>query len=177
MLPVKTSAPIFSRLASLICPAFSLLFRPGRRSGCSGCLSGRFIGSLIALVTAVVYAAITVWTCGDAITAAAHRLTGAPINDLTRAGAYALVTMVMVPVAIYGHATIISTQRIVAPLVALIFITGVFAFSGTFDGARQAGEYELGGYWQSWFLSFVIGFAGPFSYVPVIGDYTRRVSL
>lgn len=140
-------------------------------------IRGRFIGTAISLITAVVYAAITVWTCGDALVAAAHRLAGLPDNGWSKAGAYGLITMLMVPVAIYGHATIVSMQKIVAPLVALIFCIGFIAFAPGFSPENTAPEFILGGYWQTWLLSFVIGFAGPFSYVPVISDYTRRISL
>ena len=47
-------------------------------SGAHFGILGRFIGSGLALVFALVFAAITVWTSGDAIVAAGHRLLGTP---------------------------------------------------------------------------------------------------
>src|SRR4029078_5090185 len=44
-------------------------------------IRGRFIGSGIALLIAFGFAAVTVWTSGDAIVAAGHRLLGTPQNE------------------------------------------------------------------------------------------------
>ena len=44
-------------------------------------IRGRFIGSGIALLIAFGFAAVTVWTSGDAIVAAGYRLLGTPEND------------------------------------------------------------------------------------------------
>lgn len=41
-------------------------------------IRGRFIGSGIALAIALGFAAVTVWTSGDAIVAAAHRMLATP---------------------------------------------------------------------------------------------------
>src|SRR5882757_619237 len=54
-------------------------------------IRGRFIGSGIALVIALGFAAVTVWTSGDAIVAAAHRMLGTPESEVVRAVAYAAV--------------------------------------------------------------------------------------
>jgi purine-cytosine permease-like protein len=66
-------------------------------------IRGRFIGSGLALAIALGFAAVTVWTSGDAIVAAAHRLLGTPATHLVHAVAYAVVAALMVTVALYGH--------------------------------------------------------------------------
>ena len=66
-------------------------------------IRGRFIGSGIALAIAFGFAAMTVWTSGDAIVAAGHRLLGTPQNDAVHAIAYAAVAALMVTVALYGQ--------------------------------------------------------------------------
>src|SRR5258707_15355067 len=45
-------------------------------------IRGRFIGSGLALAIALAFAAVTVWTSGDALVAAAHRLLGTPDSHL-----------------------------------------------------------------------------------------------
>ena len=55
-------------------------------SGAHFGILGRFIGSGLALVFALVFAAITVWTSGDAIVAAGHRLLGTPEGTASRSG-------------------------------------------------------------------------------------------
>ncbi len=139
-------------------------------------IRGRFIGSGLALAIALGFAAVTVWTSGDAIVAAGHRLLGTPENDVVHAVAYAAVAALMVTVALYGHATIVAIQKVVVPVVGGLMIIGVFAFAGGFDSGASGGEYALGGFWQSWALSAVLFAAAPISYGPTIGDYTRRIS-
>ena len=101
-------------------------------------IRGRFIGSGIALLIAFGFAAVTVWTSGDAIVAAGHRLLGTPENDAVHAIAYAAVAALMVTVALYGHATIVAMQKVVVPVVGALMILGVFAFAGRFDRVRRA---------------------------------------
>ncbi len=139
-------------------------------------IRGRFIGSGIALLIALGFAAVTVWTSGDAVVAAAHRMLGTPESDLVRGVAYAAVAGLMVTVALYGHATIVAIQKIVVPVVGGLMVLGVFAFAGGFDPAVTGGAYALGGFWQTWTLSAVLFAAAPISYGPTIGDYTRRIS-
>jgi purine-cytosine permease-like protein len=139
-------------------------------------IRGRFIGSGLALAIALGFAAVTVWTSGDALVAAAHRIFGTPQSDAIRGVAYAGVAALMVAVALYGHATIVAIQKVVVPVVGALMILGVFAFSGGFNPGASSGEYALGGFWQTWGLSAVLFAAAPISYGPTIGDYTRRIS-
>jgi purine-cytosine permease-like protein len=100
----------------------------------------RFIGSGIALAIALGFAAVTVWTSGDAIVAAGHRLLGTPQDDIVRAVAYAAVAALMVTVALYGHATIVAMQKVVVPVVGEFMVLGVFAFAGGFAPAATGGD-------------------------------------
>ena len=119
-------------------------------------IRGRFIGSGLALAIALGFAAVTVWTSGDAIVAAGHRLLGTPESDIVHAVAYAAVAALMVTVALYGHATIVAIQKVVVPIVGGLMIIGVFAFAGGFDPGASGGEYVLGGFRQTWALSAVL---------------------
>ena len=139
-------------------------------------IRGRFIGSGLALAIALGFAAVTVWTSGDALVAAGHRLLGTPENNTVHAIAYAAVAALMVTVALYGHATIVAMQKVVVPVVGALMIAGVFAFAGAFDPSAGGGDYALGGFWQTWMLCAVLFAAAPLSYGPTIGDYTRRIS-
>ena len=139
-------------------------------------IRGRFIGSGLALVIALGFAAVTVWTSGDALVAAGHRLLGTPQTGVVHAVAYAVVAALMVTVALYGHATIVAMQKVVVPVVGTLMVAGVVAFSGGFHPGSSTGTYELGGFWQTWMLCAVLFAAAPLSYGPTIGDYTRRIS-
>lgn len=139
-------------------------------------IRGRFIGSGLALAIALGFAAVTVWTSGDALVAAAHRMFGLPETNVVRAVGYAVVAALMVTVALYGHATIVAMQKIVVPVVGVLMILGVVAFSAGFQPGAASGEYALGGFWPTWTLCAVLFAAAPISYGPTIGDYTRRIS-
>ena len=99
-------------------------------------IRGRFIGSGLALAIALGFAAVTVWTSGDAIVAAGHRLLGTPESDIVHAVAYAAVAALMVTVALYGHSTIVAIQKVVVPIVGGLMIIGVFAFRGPLRSGR-----------------------------------------
>jgi hypothetical protein len=109
---------------------------------------------------------VTVWTSGDAIVAAGHRLLGTPENEAVHAIPYAGVAALMVTVALYGHATIVAMQKVVVPVVGALMILGVYAFADGFNPGASSGEYMLGGSWQTWALSAVLFAAAPISYGP-----------
>ncbi|WP_426996742.1 purine-cytosine permease family protein [Pseudarthrobacter sp. N5] len=137
---------------------------------------GRLIGSGLTLLFALAYAAIAVWTSGDALIAAAERLLGVPVNEVTLAIGYAVISIEIVLVALFGHGTVVAMQRFVAPVVGVLLLVGVFAFAPTFDPTTVHAEYLLGDFWPTWLLSVVISVGGPLSYAPTLGDYSRRIS-
>jgi purine-cytosine permease-like protein len=140
-------------------------------------LRGRLIGSGLALIASLAYSAIAVWTCGDAIVGSINRMLDLPTNNFTLACGYAIVAIAFTTVAVFGFSLITTVQRLIVPIVGIVFILGVFAFWDRFDAYRTTTELALGSYWTTWFLSLVIGFSGPISYAAYIGDYARRISL
>jgi purine-cytosine permease-like protein len=145
-------------------------------SGAHFGIRGRLIGTVIALMLALVFTAQTVWTSGDAIVAAAHRAIDIPDGDGAKAIAYGLVSVAVVVVALYGHATIVALQKLVIPIAGGLLLVGFFATGSHFDPTLRIADYALNGYGQTWMLSFVLAFASAPTYVTNIGDYTRRIS-
>jgi purine-cytosine permease-like protein len=145
-------------------------------SGAHFGINGRLIGTGLTVLGTLVYTAVTVWTSGDAVVASGNRLFGLADNNWVRAITYGITTLLFIVIALYGHATIVATQKVVAVVCGVVLVAGVFAYSGSFDAGRSLGEYALGSYWPTWVLSFVLGVAGPISYATIIGDYTRRIS-
>jgi purine-cytosine permease-like protein len=144
-------------------------------SGAHFGVRGRLVGSALTLAFALAFVAISVWTGGDALVASAARLLGTPQGDAALAVGYALITLGIAAVALYGHATVVAAQKAIVPVVGVLLLLGVAAFAGDFDGAT-GGEYLLGGFWSTWTLALVVAAAGPISYAPSLGDYTRRIS-
>jgi len=137
---------------------------------------GRLIGSALTLLFGLAYAAIAVWTSGDAIVASAHRLIGSPISDPALAIGYAIIAIEIVVVALLGHGTVVAMQKFVAPLVGVLMLLGLFAFAPTFSATATQFNYALGDFWPTWLLAVVISIGGPLSYAPSLGDYSRRIS-
>lgn len=145
-------------------------------SGAHFGIRGRLVGTVLSLLIAIAFGASTVWTSGDALVAVANRTLELPLTDLTRALSYALIAVVMIAVALYGHATIVAMQKIAIPVVGSALLLGAFAFHGGFDTGFATGAYALDGFWPTWILSVALAASGPISYGPQIGDYTRRIS-
>lgn len=143
-------------------------------------IRGRFIGSGLVLLFALAYAAIAVWTSGDALVAASHRLLHLPDGNGALAIGYGLIAVEIVVVALFGHGTVIAMQRFVLPVVGVLLVLGVIAFWGAFAHASGVsaphGQYVVGGFWGTWTLSVAIAIGGPLSYAPTLGDYSRRIS-
>ncbi|MFE3292728.1 purine-cytosine permease family protein [Rhodococcus sp. NPDC059234] len=145
-------------------------------SGAHFGVNGRMIGSLLTLLFALAYAAIAVWTSGDALVAAAHRLFGTPTNNATLAVGYGLIATEIVVVALFGHGTVVTLQKFVLPVVGVLLLLGVFAFGGQFEPGAPGGDYLLGSFWPTWLLAVGLAVGGPLSYAPTLGDYSRRIS-
>ena len=176
-----TASAVGLAIGTLVTAPLALL---GTRTGTNNTVSsgahfgvrGRLIGSALTLVFALAYAAIAVWTSGDALVASAHRLVGTPTGDGALAVGYALVAVEIAVIALYGHATVVALQKIVVPVVGVLLLAGIVAFAGSFDAGYAGGGYVLGGFWPTWVLVVTIAAAGPLSYAPSIGDYSRRIS-
>jgi purine-cytosine permease-like protein len=156
----------------------------GARTGTNGVVSsgahfgirGRAIGAFLQVAFALLYAAISIWTGGDALVAGAARLFGTPDGDGALALGYAVMAAAIVAIAIYGHATLVALQKVLLPLLAVLLALGVVAFGGNFDAGYEGGGYLLGGFWTTWALSVVVAAAGPISYAALLSDYTRYMS-
>ena len=144
-------------------------------SGAHFGVTGRLVGSALTLAFALAYAAIAVWTSGDALVAGAHRLLGTPSNDGALAIGYALIAAEIAIVALYGHGTVVALQKIVVPVVGVLLLLGIVAFAPHFN-AGGSHAYILDGFWPTWALAVTVAAAGPLSYAPSLGDYSRRIS-
>src|SRR5262245_14479895 len=143
-------------------------------SGAHFGVTGRLIGSALTLFFALAYAAIAVWTSGDALVASAHRLLGTPTGDGALAVGYALIGAEIAIVALYGHGTVVALQKLVVPVVGGLLLLGLVAFGGAFDPGYAGGDYVLGSFWPTWMLAVAVAAAGPLSYARSRGDWRRR---
>ncbi|WP_295012561.1 cytosine permease [uncultured Microbacterium sp.] len=145
-------------------------------SGAHFGMRGRLLGSFLTLLFAIAYAAIAVWTSGEALVAGAHRLFGTPEDSTAFIVGYAIIAVEVVLIALYGHGTIVALQKFIIPIAGLVLLIGLFAYAPGFDGDRSTGHYLLGDFWPTWLFAVTISIGGPLSYAPSIGDYARRIN-
>ncbi|WP_137824450.1 cytosine permease [Brevibacterium sp. 2SA] len=145
-------------------------------SGAHFGMRGRLLGSTLTLLFAIAYAAIAVWTSGEALVAGAHRLFGTAQNDTAFLIGYAIIAVEVVLIALFGHGTIVALQKVIIPVAGILLCLGVVAYAPGFDPAAPAEGYLLGDFWPTWLFAVTISIGGPLSYAPSVGDYTRRIS-
>jgi purine-cytosine permease-like protein len=166
--------------AALLAPMALLAPRTGTNnpvsSGAHFGVVGRIVGSLLGLLGALAFAALTVWTGGDALVDGAHRLLGTSDGDLMRGIGYGIITAIVVAIAVLGHANMLAVQKLMVPTVGLLMLIGVFVFAGDFDAGYRGGEYLLGSFWPTWVLAALAAGATVSSYGPFVGDWARYIS-
>jgi purine-cytosine permease-like protein len=136
---------------------------------------GRLIGSILAMVTAVGFFAISIWTGGDALVSAAHSLIGTPTSDAMSVLGYAITGLLTIAIAIYGYATVVAAQKFVVPVIGVLMILGFIALADKFHPGYRGGHYLLGGFWATWLLGVATTVSLPVSYAPFANDYSRYV--
>ncbi|MET0763514.1 MAG: cytosine permease [Blastococcus sp.] len=134
---------------------------------------GRLVGSCVVLFIAIGFYALAVWTGGQAVVAGAHRLFGLPQEDLQFGIAYGLIGAITVVLALIGHATLVASQKVIAPFVAVLLVIGVLVKLPDFDPGYAGGEYLLGTFWPTWVLAMVTSASLALSYGPFANDYSR----
>jgi purine-cytosine permease-like protein len=135
---------------------------------------GRYLGSLISLVIGLAFFAILVWTAGQTIITVLHRLFGSGTGNVALSVAMLVVSLVSFVLAIYGHATLVASFRLVGVASAGVSLLALVVLAGKFH-AVQGGNYLLGEYWPTWVLAMVLAALLPVTWGPFIGDYGRYV--
>jgi purine-cytosine permease-like protein len=136
---------------------------------------GRIVGSFLSLLTAVAFFAISVWSSGDALIGAAHRLLGVPESEALSALAYAIFALAVLVVCIYGFQLMLLVNKIAVVAASTLFLVGVAAFWGNFD-ARFAGAgwaWGSASFWPAFVSATLIALANPISFGAFLGDWTR----
>lgn len=166
----------------------ALLFAPmaliGPRTGTNGPVSsgaffgvvGRLIGSCLAVFIAIGFYALAVWTGGQMAVYGAHKLFGLPNGNLELGVAYAIIALIAITAAIYGHANMVAVEKFLIPTVGALMIVGFFVYGHRFNANYAGGQLLLGSFWPTWALAVTIAAAATFGYGPFVNDWTRYIS-
>ncbi|MCP9272412.1 purine-cytosine permease family protein [Mycolicibacterium arenosum] len=142
---------------------------------------GRVVGSFLSLLTAIAFFSISVWSSGDVLVGGANRAIGLPQSDVAVGVAYGIFALLVLVVCIYGFRFMLLVNKIAVIAATLLFVLGVFAFSGTFDPG-YAGIYGPGAdaetnalYWPSFVGAVLIVMSNPVSFGAFLGDWARYI--
>jgi purine-cytosine permease-like protein len=166
--------------ATLLAPAALV----GPRAGTNGPVAsgayfgvvGRILGSVIGILFCVGFFSLAVWTGGQAAVAGLHKLMNLPNDDLTMGVAYAVIALVCVVVAIYGHASMVLIERVMVPVAGLLLLVGLWIYGPHFSASFPNGKLLLGAFWPTWLLAMTISAVAAYGYAPFISDWTRYIS-
>ncbi len=148
-------------------------------SGAQFGVRGRLVGSVVGLLLALGYTALTVWIGGDVMVGVLGRLFGLPADGTAYTVVYALLAAATVAGAVYGYRVLLAMSRVLAFGMTALLVLGVFAYAPHFttEALPETGGYLLDGYWPTWLLAAVAaGLSGPIAFITLLGDYTRYIS-
>ncbi|MFF7357883.1 cytosine permease [Streptomyces filipinensis] len=148
-------------------------------SGAQFGVRGRLVGSVVGLLLALGYTALTVWIGGDVMLSVLGRLFGLPADGVSYAVVYAVLATATVAGAVYGYRVLLAMSKVLAIGMTALLVLGVFAYAPHFSTAALPGTggYLLGSFWPTWFLAAVAaGLSGPIAFITLLGDYTRYIS-
>lgn len=136
---------------------------------------GRIVGSFLSLLTAVAFFSISVWSSGDAVVGAAHRLFGVPEAEGLFALAYGLFAVSILVVCIYGFRTMLFVNKVAVIASSLLFIVGLAAFWGPFDSHFAGAGLRWGSaaFWPAYVSAALVALSNPISFGAFLGDWSR----
>lgn len=136
---------------------------------------GRIVGSFLSLLTAVAFFSISVWSSGDAVVGAARRLFHITESDGAFALAYAVFSLSVLLVCIYGFRIMLFVNKVAVAASSVLFVTGVIAFWGAFDAGFAGKGLQAGtpGFWPAFVSASLVALANPISFGAFLGDWSR----
>lgn len=140
-------------------------------------VAGRLIGSVLEATASVAFAALSIWTGGDALAGALTRFFGISETEPVRLVAYAVLAVVVTVVSVLGHSSMVFCQRFMIPTAGTCLLVGLLVFGDRFDPRYPGtGEYVLGSMGAAWMLSALLCASTVASYGPYAGDWARHIS-
>lgn len=140
-------------------------------------VAGRLIGSFLQATASVAFAALSIWTGGDALAGALTRFFGVADPAPVRLTAYAVLSIVVTAVSVLGHSSMIFCQKFMIPTAGTCLLIGLFVYGSDFDPSYAGtGSYVLGSMPAAWLLSALLCASTVASYGAYAGDWTRHIS-
>ncbi len=140
-------------------------------------VAGRLIGSVLEGTASLAFAAISIWTGGDALASALIRFFDMPDNEAVRLVAYAVLSIIVTVISVYGHHSMMASLKFILPTAGLCMVVGVFVYAKDFDASYAGtGTYAFGSELSTWLVSALLSAATVSSYAAYSGDWTRHIA-
>jgi purine-cytosine permease-like protein len=140
-------------------------------------VAGRLIGSMLEATASLAFAALSIWTGGDALAGALARYFNMNDTNIPRLIAYAVLSVLVTVVSILGHNMMVAAQRFMIPTAGLCMLVGLGVYGRLFD-ANYPGTHHLifGSVAATWVASALVCCSTVASYGAYAGDWTRHIS-
>jgi purine-cytosine permease-like protein len=167
--------------AALLAPMGLLGPRTGTNnpvsSGAFFGVAGRLVGSFLEASASLAFAALSIWTGGDALAGALTRFFGWHDPVVVRLLAYAVLSAIVTLVSVFGHASMVAAQRFMIPTAGLCLAIGVVVYAPDFRADYHGtGSYAFGSLAATWVASALLAGSTVASYGAYAGDWTRHIA-
>jgi purine-cytosine permease-like protein len=138
---------------------------------------GRLIGSALEAAACLAFAALSIWTGGDALAGAITRYTGWEDVETARLICYGVLAIIVTIISVFGHANMVAVNKVMIPTAGVIMIVALFVYGGDFDpNYAGSGEYLMGSLFPTWLAAALVCGSTVASYGAYAGDWTRHIS-
>jgi purine-cytosine permease-like protein len=140
-------------------------------------IRGRYVGSFITQVIDLGYFAMVLWISAPPLVQAGHLVFGLPAGRAALTIVLLALAIVVLGLGIYGHATVVASEKFTAYGNAVCLALLVLCCIGHVHGAPDPKAYPLvlKTWWPSWMLAVTVMIANAISYAPYAGDYARYI--
>lgn len=140
-------------------------------------VAGRLIGSVLEGTASLAFAAISIWTGGDALASALIKVFGVEDSEAVRLVAYGILSATVTLISVYGHHSMMAALKFVLPTAGLCMVVGMSVYMDEFDASYAGpGDYAFGSHLSTWLVSALLCAATVSSYAAYSGDWTRHIS-
>jgi purine-cytosine permease-like protein len=135
---------------------------------------GRIVGSFLALLVAITFFAISIYTSGDILVGALDDLLGTGRSDGLVAVAYAFFAIAILVICIYGFRFMLAVNKVAVATATLLYVLGAIAYGPDLD-TRYAGFAEDDLAFPAFVGGALIALSNPLSFGAYLGDWTRYI--
>ncbi len=135
---------------------------------------GRIVGSFLALLTAITFFAISIYTSGDILVGALDELLGTGRSEVLVAIAYAVFAVAILVICLYGFQFMLAVNKVAVVTATLLYVVGAIAYGPDLD-VGYGGTADGGAFVPAFVGSALLVLSNPLSFGAYLGDWSRYI--